>query len=72
MNPRIIALLALLGFGGIIASDALFVVDQREIVVIRQLGQWKRTINESGAVEPGLHVKLPFVQDLVRLDRRDR
>ncbi len=70
MNPRLIALLAILGFGGLLASDALFVVDQREIVVIRQLGQWKRTINEAGTDQPGLHVKLPFVQDLVRLDRR--
>lgn len=70
MSPRLIALLGVLVFGGVLANDALFVVNQQEMVVIRQFGQWKRTINEPGKDEPGLHIKLPMIEEMVRLDRR--
>lgn len=70
MSARLIALLVVLGLGAFLASDALFVVDQREMVVIRQLGQFVRSINEPGKDEAGLNVKLPMVQELIRLDRR--
>ena len=70
MSPRLIAVLAVLGLGFILASNTLFMVDQREVVVIRQFGEFKRSINEPGHNEPGLHIKMPFIQELVRLDRR--
>lgn len=70
MTPRLFALLATLAVAGFVLSDALFVVDQREIVIIRQFGEYKRSINEPGHNEPGLHIKLPLVQELYRLDRR--
>ena len=70
MTPRLFALLATLAVAGFVLSDALFVVDQREIVIIRQFGEYKRSINEPGHDEPGLHIKLPLVQELYRLDRR--
>lgn len=70
MTPRLFALLATLGVSALVLSDALFVVDQREIVIIRQFGQFQRTINEPGHDEPGLHFKLPFMQEIYRLDRR--
>lgn len=70
MEPRTLGILALIGAVILIAADALFVVDQREIVVIRQFGQFVRSINEPGNDAPGLQVKLPFVQEIVRLDRR--
>lgn len=70
MSPRLFALLVVLGFGAFLAANALFVVDQREVVVIRQFGSFVRSINEQGKDEPGLHVKMPLVQELIRLDRR--
>ena len=71
MSPRLIAIIVALGFTGILAANSLFVVDQKDIVVIRQLGQFVRTINEPGQESSaGLHFKLPFVQELIRLDRR--
>lgn len=70
MTPRLFALAATLAVSAFVLSDALFVVDQREIVIIRQLGEYKRSINEPGHDEPGLHFKLPLVQELYRLDRR--
>ena len=70
MTPRLIASLVALGVAFVVGSNALFVVDQREIVVIRQFGEYVRSINEPGHDAPGLQVKIPFVQELVRLDRR--
>jgi len=70
MSPRLFALLVFLGFAGFVAANSLFVVDQREVVVIRQFGSFVRSINEQGKDEPGLHVKMPLIQELIRLDRR--
>lgn len=70
MSPRLLTLLGVLALGGFLLSDALFIVDQRETVVIRQFGQYIRSVNEPGKDEPGLQIKIPLVQELVRLDRR--
>lgn len=48
-----------------IASGALFIVDQRRNVVIFQFGEAVRVITK-----PGLHVKIPFIQDVVFFDNR--
>lgn len=45
--------------------DAVFIVDEREYAVVLQLGEIKST--EFG---PGLHVKLPLVQNVRYFDRR--
>ena len=62
-------LLAILGglivVAGIVASSALFTVHQTEQVLVLQFGEPKRVI-----VEPGLHVKLPFIQNLQRYELR--
>ena len=70
MSPRLLVLSALIGFGLFVATSTLFVVDQREVVVIRQLGQFVKSINEPGKNEPGLHARIPFIQEMIRLDRR--
>jgi membrane protease subunit HflC len=49
----------------ILANATLFQVDQTEQVLITQLGQPVRVINE-----PGLHAKIPFVQTAISFDRR--
>lgn len=46
-------------------SSSFFVVDQRERVVLFQLGQLK-----GAAFEPGLHMKTPFFQSVIRFDGR--
>jgi modulator of FtsH protease HflC len=53
-----IALLAL-GFGSV------FVIDEKEQAIVTQFGQYKWS-----AIEPGLHFKIPFVQDVHRMERR--
>ncbi len=47
------------------AFSALFVVDERENVLVLQFGQVKQEITE-----PGLGFKIPFIQEVVRYDAR--
>lgn len=49
----------------ILASASLFTVNQTQQALVLQFGEWKRTIQE-----PGLHAKIPFVQNVVFLDAR--
>ncbi len=47
------------------AFSALFVVDERENVLVLQFGQVRQEIKE-----PGLGFKIPFIQEVVRYDAR--
>lgn len=55
----VVAVLAALGI------SALFVVDERENVLVLQFGQVKQV-----RTDPGLGVKIPVIQDVVRYDAR--
>jgi modulator of FtsH protease HflC len=48
-----------------IALSALFIVDERENVLVLQFGQVKQV-----RTEPGLGVRIPFIQEVVRYDAR--
>ena len=48
-----------------IGLSALFIVDERENVLVLQFGQVKQV-----RTEPGLGVRIPFIQDVVRYDSR--
>ena len=54
--------LAILIIGG---SQAVFTVDEREQAIVLQLGQPKGDVKG-----PGLHFKIPLVQEVRRFDRR--
>ena len=49
----------------VVASSSLFTVQQTQQVLVTQFGEPIRTISE-----PGLHVKVPFVQTVIPFDRR--
>lgn len=70
MNPRYgfygLAVLILLLAGGILLAASLFRLDQAEQAVIVQLGA---PVGEP-ITKPGLHWKLPFVQEVRRFDKR--
>ena len=51
----------------ILVASSLYVVDVREYVIVRQFGRVVRVDSE-----PGLYMKLPFAQDVTRVDRRLR
>ncbi|MGB0720503.1 MAG: protease modulator HflC [Bdellovibrionales bacterium] len=65
MNKPLIILLAIVAIALIGASQIFFIVDQREQAIVLQLGQ------PVGDVKgPGLHTKIPFVQNVQYFDRR--
>jgi modulator of FtsH protease HflC len=49
----------------VLAMSALFTVHQTQQALVLQFGDPKRVVQE-----PGLHVKLPFIQNAVYIDRR--
>ena len=56
---------ALAAFALVLISGSFFTVDQRERVLLFQLGQIK-----GADYEPGLHLKVPFFQRVLRFDGR--
>lgn len=63
------AKLAILGgliiFLGIALNSSLFTLRVTEQVLVRQFGEVKRTVQD-----PGLHLKVPFLQDILAYDNR--
>jgi membrane protease subunit HflC len=57
---------------GLVLANAFFIVDQRQQVVVVNLGEPVRVINPPGAYDPGLKMKIPFVETLVTLDKRNQ
>lgn len=62
-QPLFWAGLALAAF--VLISNTFFIVDQRETAVLFQLGELR-----GKDFSPGLHVKVPFFQDVQKFDRR--
>lgn len=65
MSRGFIALIALLVVIAIVADASLYTVDQTEQVLITQFGNPVRVVTDAG-----LHVKKPFVQTVIRFDKR--
>ncbi len=61
----VVILVAVLVVAVILANAACFIVDEREQVVVTQLGEPKRTIQS-----PGLYFKTPFIQQVHSFDDR--
>ncbi|HEX7944108.1 MAG TPA: protease modulator HflC [Phenylobacterium sp.] len=71
MSLRSLVILAAVGAVLLILWQTLFIVDQREQVIVVALGNPVGVINAPGTNEAGLHAKIPFTQQIVRLDRRN-
>ncbi|MDL2314264.1 protease modulator HflC [Desulfovibrio sp. OttesenSCG-928-C14] len=65
MEKRVLSIIVILGIIGLVASQSIFTVHQTERAIVLQLGEPVRGISD-----PGLHFKLPFIQNVVYLDRR--
>lgn len=72
MNKAFLTFLALIAIGLIVASQAFFIVDQREQAIVLQLGQPIGKTNDPASFikGPGLHTKIPIIQDVRYFDRR--
>ena len=64
-RPLVVVALALLVVLVVSAFSALFIVDQTQQALVLQLGEPRRVIKE-----PGLHAKLPFIQNVLYYDKR--
>lgn len=64
MKPLITALIALV-IVGVLADTVLFIVDEREQVVVTRVGEPRRQIHD-----PGLYWKVPFVEQIHVFDNR--
>ena len=65
MTRRTAYIIAVIGALLILASQCVFVVHQTQKALILQLGEPMR-----GIFEPGLHLKMPFVQNVIYFDAR--
>lgn len=55
----------------VVVFNTFFVVDQREQAIVVRFGEPVRVINAPGRNEAGLNIKAPFLEDVVRFDRRN-
>ncbi|MDR2945505.1 MAG: protease modulator HflC [Candidatus Adiutrix sp.] len=62
LHAAIVLIAAVAGFG---LSNALFTVDETQYAIVLQFGQPVST-----KTVPGLHVKMPFIQNVIYLDNR--
>lgn len=60
-----IILIVVIVLGGIVASQALFVVDQTQYGVVTRFGEIQRIVKQ-----PGLQTKMPLVETVTRFDKR--
>jgi membrane protease subunit HflC len=55
----------------LLLANTFFVVDQRQQAIVLRFGEPVRVINPPGRAEAGLNAKVPFLENVVRLDRRN-
>ncbi len=55
----------------VVVSNAMFVVRQDQQAIVLAFGQYQRVINAPGTDQPGLYFKVPFVDTVVRFDKRN-
>ena len=55
-----------------VLANTLFVVDQRQEAIVVRFGDPVRVIHAPGQGGAGLNFKVPFMEDVVRLDRRNQ
>ena len=62
---RGMAFLVVLIIGLMVGWSSFFVVDEKELAIVTQFGEFKRA-----AISPGLYFKTPFLQEVNRMERR--
>jgi modulator of FtsH protease HflC len=65
MKQTVIGVFVVFAALWVLVPQVLFTIDEREQAIVTQLGAYVRTITD-----PGLHVKMPFVQTVHRFDKR--
>jgi membrane protease subunit HflC len=55
----------------VVLSNTLFIVDQRQEAIVVRFGEPVRVINALGQAGAGLNVKAPFLERVIKFDRRN-
>jgi len=55
----------------IVLLNTVFVVRQTEQAIVLRFGEYQTTINAPSTDQPGLYLKLPFADEVIRYDRRN-
>jgi len=55
----------------IVILNSVFIVRQDHQAIVLRIGQYTRVINAPVTDQPGLYLKLPFVESVVQFDRRN-
>ena len=65
LRPSILFVLVLFALLGFLALNSLFTIHQTQQAIVLQFGDPRRVITEAG-----LHYKLPFIQNVIYIDKR--
>ncbi|MDP7160007.1 MAG: protease modulator HflC [Dehalococcoidia bacterium] len=65
MRKLAIPLLIVLIIGGVVASQALYKVDETQVAIVTRLGEFRES-----KTTPGLGIKVPFIESVTKLDKR--
>jgi membrane protease subunit HflC len=55
----------------VILANSLFVVEQRQQAIVVRFGEPVRVVNAPGRPGAGLNIKAPFLENVIRFDRRN-
>jgi membrane protease subunit HflC len=65
MQRQLTPILLVVAFGIFTLLSSVFVIDEGELAIVTQFGEYKRTADQAG-----LHFRIPFVQQVNRMERR--
>ena len=65
MNPKTIVILLVIGVVALVGSQTLYTVAETQRAVLLEFGKMTRA-----DIPPGLHIKVPFINDVKRFDSR--
>lgn len=72
--PRLTPVIAIVAFVALLVlMNSMFIVRQDQQALVLRFGEFTRTINQPGTTGsgPGLYFKLPFVENVIKFDRRN-
>lgn len=72
MRVLTVIVAVLVGLGVLVGLTSTYTVSEREQVLVLRFGNVAAVVNEPGDEDPGLHFKLPIVDDVLRFDKRNQ
>lgn len=73
MRRSRVTIWAIVAFAALVVLfNTFFVVDQRQEAIVVRFGDPVRVLNAAGRPGAGLHVKAPFLEQVIRFDRRNQ